>query len=754
MSFSPPPLRWLALAALVLLVVAVGAAALAGLSPTGTTPRDAAQPAMAAALPLKIITRESGLTAITAENLRQAGVDVRQTPPDLWQLRRGERPVPLLPLGEGQDLHLVFYAEASDNPYSAEQVYWLDVAPEGGLRPPARAVGPASGEAQTVAAAVQTVEWHQTYSSRLPVDVPTDDGAALPAAPASDKWLGDVLLGGRELTLPLVVTNPANGPAELHIRLWANTASLEADPDHHVVLALNGQTLGEGFHEGQGFWSIQAEAPAGLLKPGENALVLRAPGDTGARIEQNYPDWLQLIYPQGLTAQDNALEFSAAPGSFVLSGFKAGSTVLLWDVSDALHPVQLLRDQQLLKADATGLAFADATATGDTLRRYAVASMEGLRQPARVVAPQPDDLRQMVGGDYVVIGPSQLLAATQSLRDWRQANGLTPVTADVEAIYEQFAGGQRGPEAIRNFLRFASEQWSTPPRFVLLVGDATYDPRGYSGPAARDADLTPTCLVETHFVGETASDHCYADLDDDLSPELAVGRLPARTAQEIAAITTKIIAYEKVTRDAPWLHDALLIADKEAEFATASQRIADEVLTPAGYRVESMDLADPTMANPEAARSQLFNALARGVGLVNYVGHGSPRWWAGQLLSSEDAAGLRNSDRLPIVTALTCLTGFFQHPTTQSLAEAFLWAEGGAVAAFMPSSEGITYEQTPVAINFYEHLLGGQFTTLGEAIQATKRDLAQAGGNPDMIRTFNLLGDPALRNLYPLSTAP
>lgn len=759
MTNSPRTLRWLALAAVALLAVAAAAAALALRVTSDASERDAQPPAVTATLPLKIVTAEHGLTAITAEDLRAAGFDPREITAVQWQLRKGEQSVPLLPMGEGKDLRLIFYAEASDNPYSQEQVYWLDVTTGQGLRPEVRSIGLPESQPQGVVTGTQTIEWRLTYNSRLPVDAPVDAGGdaaqLVPsvALPATDKWLGDALLGGRQLTLPLTASNLAVGPARIHLRLWANTSSPEADPDHRVQLALNGQPLGEGVHEGQGFWSIQVAVPKGLLKPNENELALSAPGDTGARIEQNYPDWLQLTYPQTLTAQDGPLAFTTPSGSYVLNGLKSGDEVLLWDVSDPALPVQMLRNQQPLKATADGIAFTDAEpATDAMLRQYAAATPDSLRRPVRITAPQPGDLRQIAGGDYLIIGPSHLLAATQSLRDWRQENGLTPVTVDVEAIYEQFAAGQRGPEAIRSFLRFASEQWATPPRFVLLVGDASYDPRGYTGPAGRAADLTPTCLVDTYFVGETASDHCYADLDDDLSPELAVGRLPAQTHQEIATITNKIIAYEKTPPDGSWLRNALLVADSDPEFPAASQRIADEVLTPAGYQVDTLHLGEPATADPEAARSHLFEALENGVGLVNYVGHGSPRWWAGELLSSEDAAGLRNSDRLPIVTALTCLTGFFHHPTTQSLAEAFLWSEGGAVAAFMPSSEGVTHEQIPVAISFYDHLVGGQFATLGEAIQATKRDLAQANSSADMIRTFNLLGDPALR--LPLLPAP
>lgn len=747
---SPRKLRFLAVGIAVLVAVAV-LSALAWRFLPDRSAGGASSPATTTALPLKIVTEQAGLTAITAADLQRAGVDPAVVADEQWQLRKEDQPVPVLPLGRGKDLQLVFYAETSDNPYSAQQVYWLEVAPEQGLRPAARTVTLSPEKPRSVVSGTLRLDWRQLYNSRLPQDPLTStDVVTAAVAPASgerptiDRWLGETLFGGRQLVLPFVLADLAPGPAELHLRLWANTSSPEANPDHRVQLLLNDQPLAEGTHEGQGFWSITADLPAGLLRQGENSLTLISPGDTGARVEQNNPDWLQITYPQGLTAQDGALHFAQSRGEVVLTGFRAGERLLLWDVSAPDNPLQLLASQEL-RAESDGLAFSDPDANAD-LHEYVAATISGLRKPTSITAAVSGDLRSAEPADYLLIGPANLLQAAQPLAEWRQQHGLKPLAVDVEAIYEQFGAGRRGPAAIRNFLRYAREQWPSPPRFVLLVGDASYDPRGYLGIAGHAVDHMPTCLVDTYFVGETASDHCYADLEDDLAPELAVGRLPAETADEVNAIVAKIIAYEQMPTDADWLRNALVVADAEVEFTSASQRIAGEALSPAGFQVDTLYLNDPSLAEPAAARQRLFAALDAGRALINYAGHGSPRWWAGELLSSEDAAGLHNQSRLPIITAMTCLTGFFHHPSTVSLSEALLWADGGAVAAFMPSSEGITTEQLPVAMGFYQHLVGGDHSTLGEATVAAKGDLVESGKtNADMIRTFNLLGDPGLR---------
>lgn len=742
MTRSPRLIRLLAAASVGLLVLAVAAAALA-IRRTA----DGSASALSGTLPLKIVVERPGLTVITAEDLRRAGVSPAETATDAWQLRREDQAVPLLPIGEGKSLRLVFYAVPSDNPYSPQQVYWLEAAKAGGLRPEARALVPAAAGPRSVITGTLWVDWQRQYNSRLPAD-PEDVRPAHAARPTPNRWVGDPLFGGRELSLPFAVPNLAPGPARLHLRLWANTSSPAFNPDHHVVVQVNGQVVAEGTQDGQGFWFIVADLPAGLLRQGENTLVLRAPGDTGARVEQDNPVWMALRYPQALTAQAAVLALDYCGGEVTLAGFPNREPVLLWDVTDPDRPLRLTADAPLQAGADGALAFAYPIAPDAGPRRLAAAALSGLLRPAQVVAPRPEDLAALPGADYLLIGPQDLLAATEGLQEHRRSQGLSAQAVDVEAIYEQFGAGRRGPEAIRRFLRHALETWSPAPRFVALVGDASYDPWGYTGEAARAADRVPTCLVDTFFVGETASDHCYADLDGDLVPELAVGRVPAQTPDQVRSFAAKLIAYERTAADASWLRRALLVADKEEEFQNASQRIADEALVPAGIQPQLLSLADPANADSAAARATLLAALDQGVGLVNYSGHGSPRWWASELLSSDDALALRNRERLPIVTAMTCLTGYFHHPVTLSLGEALLWSEGGAVAAFMPSSEGVTVEQLPVALSFYQHLLGGQHSTLGEAIRDTKRDLVQANANPDMIHTFNLLGDPATRVLF------
>ena len=195
------------------------------------------------------------------------------------------------------------------------------------------------------------------------------------------------------------------------------------------------------------------------------------------------------------------------------------------------------------------------------------------------------------------------------------------------------------------------------------------------------------------------------DFDDDGLPELAIGRLPAGTAQELSGIVTKIIGYEQ----GPPLTEAVLAADTGFE-GTSAQVGA---LLPGG--LTQTPVYHSAFGNDDLASAALLAALDRGPLLVNYFGHGSVGVWQGDLLVSEDAPTLMNGLKLPLFLNMTCLNGYFQD-LTESLAEALLKApNGGAVAVW--ASSGLTEPEGQVAMDkeFLHLLFNGESLSIGEA---------------------------------------
>jgi len=106
---------------------------------------------------------------------------------------------------------------------------------------------------------------------------------------------------------------------------------------------------------------------------------------------------------------------------------------------------------------------------------------------------------------------------------------------------EIFKAGMEMRVLRRDFLQYASQYWKTPPQFVLLAEDASFDLKNYLG--FGDWDIVPTRLIDTSSM-ETASDDWLADFDGDGITKLAIGRLPVRSKGESASMVDKILAYE------------------------------------------------------------------------------------------------------------------------------------------------------------------------------------------------------------------
>jgi hypothetical protein len=360
-----------------------------------------------------------------------------------------------------------------------------------------------------------------------------------------------------------------------------------------------------------------------------------------------------------------------------------------------------------------------------------------INRPASIALNEPSNLKNKKNkADMLIIARREFFDAMDPLRALRESQGLRVRMVDITDIFDEFGNGEATPQAIRDFLLFATTTWKKKPSFVLFAGQGSLDPRNHLG--FGDSDIVPTKLIDTGLM-ETASDDWFVDFNDDGVPELAVGRLPFRTQNEAATMVSKILSYER-SRPA---NEALLVSDVNDGFDfEAANGLVRETL-PTSLTITRIDRGRVEAA---AAKTSLIDALNRGPKIVNYVGHGSVNLWSGNLFTNDDARGLTNADHLSLFVMMTCLNGYFQDAALDSLAEALLKAEhGGAVAVW--TSSGMTGPVAQAVINqqLYKLLFGsagldGRAPRLGEAVVRAKATTDDA----DVRRTWVLLGDPAM----------
>ncbi len=675
----------------------------------------------------KVTVDEDGIYLLSHADLVAAGLDLGGADPQRISLSNQGQEVPLLVSGEGTELSIIFQGTGNTTRYSRENVYWLDLNGVVGKGMAGRDVPPGACGAPATSF-LHTVRGEEDlfYAGMAPE--------------GEDHWYWQKLLAPETTDLPVDVVDLVPGDGLLRLALLGYTSD-GVSPDHHVRIHLNGCTVGEASWDGQERHVIESAVPHSCLLEGENILGLEALGDTGARVDIALVDWFELDYQRHFIARDETLAFRGQGGSYALGGFSA-APVWLFDVSAPLDTA-LIADAVVENTESGyTLSFCDDEPSG---RSYEAVSQAGLRRPTSITAATKSaELRSASNqADYIVITHEDFRQTIEPLVEWRRGQGLTVLVVTITEVCDQFNYGLVDPRAIRELLRYAHTHWAKPaPQYVLLVGDASYDYR--DNLQGSNKSLLPTSLVETVFSGQTVSDNWFVCLDDqDVLPDMAIGRLPVSTADEARAVVDKIIAYEQHAPGGAWRQRVVLVADgKEASFATQSDLLAEQSV-PSSYEVSKVYAG--SVEDPQSAVAQ---ELADGSLIVNYVGHGSIDLWSDdRLLSSEQIGSLGNDGRQPMVILMSCLLGFFGHPERDAMAEELLLAkDGGAVAVFAPSSLTLSSDQGPLNRALLNALLGVDTPTVGQAILEAKRSVAaETQGQRDVSETFTLLGDPALQ---------
>ena len=520
----------------------------------------------------------------------------------------------------------------------------------------------------------------------------------------------------------------ASNQAQLEVALQGATAQ-----NHQVLVQLNGVDVGTLNYVGQSNSSQTLLVNPTLLREGDNTVRLIAQGGSG---DVSLVDSLRLTYARLYRAENNSLNFTAADSSVVnVEGFSSAKISVL-DITDPNNVQAVL---PVIRAQGTSyVATIPPGDAGGRTRNLLAFAAEQFAQPAAITLNQPSNWSQTdQSADFLIITDKQFRQSVNRLALLRGSQGMNVSVIDVEDIFDEFSYGAHSPQAIKDFLSWANAHWQKAPRFVLFVGDGSYDPRNYQGRG--QFDLIPTKMVETRYM-ETAGDDWYADFDNDAIPEMAVGRLPVRTIQEADAIISKIVNYQPASNRNG--RGVLLVSDKTGpdgfNFETTSNEL--KPLIPANVGVQSIVRQEEDGAT---LRTQILNSLNQGPLIANYAGHGTYDKWTGDgVLRAADAAALTNSGKTSLFITMTCMNGYYVDTTTDSLAEALIKVDnGGAVAVW--ASSGITLPTGQAEINqkLYQQLFSEQGLTLGEAVQRAKAATADA----DVRRTWVLFGDPTMK---------
>jgi hypothetical protein len=631
----------------------------------------------------------------------------------------------------------LFYAAPRYSRYTYADVYFLSADATPGARMAMRSASPAG--------LLAGAAWTDLISETNTIYMPDCICGRLPPGRDGDRWAWDALTRPGDPSSSFNITLPTLDASRLAtLTMWlVGYTDVTAAPDHRVAISFNSTVLGNVDWDGKQAITATLPVASGVLVSGVNTLAFSLPGLSGVSVEGAWLDAFAVRYARGSAPlgalRGRAFTGEAAPRAYTLA---LTSTVGLraYDVTNSDQPVRL-SDVSVSGSDVT---LGDVGVSG--ARGYALVAENDIRVPDAIRLTTA--LPAIAGADYLIITPSAFAPALTALINLRQSQGLSVAVVDLQAVYDAY-DGRPIPDAIRAYIANAYAAWNPRPTYVLLVGDGTFDPKRYRPNTF--TSLLPAYLADVDpWTGETASDNRYVTVDgSDALPDLLVGRLPVNTLAEAQTVVDKIVQYETQPAPGGWNGVTAFVADDAdpaGDFAAQSQALVAAFIT-SPFTAQSLFYL-PSAVTVTATQQTVLSRWNAGAGLMVYDGHSSTHQWAAErLFHDSDVAALTNGPRLPVMLELTCLTGSFQSAGISTLDETLLrHPDGGAVAVWGATGLGVSTGHEFLAEGFLQNLYQNRNPGLGAAALAGKLRLAaQAPAYADLLDTYLLLGDPAMR---------
>ncbi len=498
----------------------------------------------------------------------------------------------------------------------------------------------------------------------------------------------------------------------------------------------------------------------------ENRSVLKFTFTPATISDKGHLDYFEIEYHKNLTATDNELLFFSNPidGNIKFNGNNfSGSDFKVINVSDFANP-------KIVNVEISGGSFSfTSIENSEFSSKYLAVHSAKYKKPNKGVKETNSNIRgELQGSKYIIISPLVFKDQAGRLKNYRSIESQFPISSTVvfiEDIYKEFSGGLLDPTSIRDFLKYAYENWQIKPEYVLLFGDGDYD---YLNVEGVGKNFIPSFqqLESLYEINSYPYDDFYSRISgDDKKADLGIGRLSITNINEAKIVVDKIINYETNLDDGLWRNRITLLADDglagyadgkitdDTSLHTNQSEILSNNYIPKSFDRKKIYLSNFQTINTGIGRrkptcnTEIINAINNGTLIFNYFGHGSPDLWAHEQVFERTVSipQLKNKE-LFFLTAATCDFGKYDDPNLQSATEEMILMENtgmiGGISAVRPVYSG---ENAALTYDFYTFMLGLK-DSLGLPVPIGKAYFKLKNKNSDTNdEKYHLFCDPALR---------
>jgi TusA-related sulfurtransferase len=390
--------------------------------------------------------------------------------------------------------------------------------------------------------------------------------------------------------------------------------------------------------------------------------------------------------------------------------------------------------------------------------------------------------------DVVVVRPKAWSSALQPWKLYRESQGHEILEVD----------SAQSAETIRASIRQVAATKPNTLKFILLASDVGVLPNQQVAiPVFYHAS---TALIKFGGDEQIASDSTFGDLDGDDLPDVAVGRMPADSPQQLTKLLARTIDFERSQAAARWRREVHVVAgvggfgalaDGAIEMTTR-RFLSDRIPGWADVTMTQASPQSPFCPDPWRFSETTINRMNQGGMLWVYIGHGHVKTldylrcnneWL-PIMTNENVPQVRIGPNSPIGLFLACYTGAFD-AVEDSLAEQLVTHDNGLVAAIASSRVSGPYGLAMLSSGMLTECFERKTTTIGEILLNAKRDMMRpiapvdkvagtkdqsqmlsalatalspegydlAAERQEHVWMMNLIGDPLLRLNHPHEVA-
>lgn len=323
---------------------------------------------------------------------------------------------------------------------------------------------------------------------------------------------------------------------------------------------------------------------------------------------------------------------------------------------------------------------------------------------------------------------------------------------EVQDIYDNFGYGiDHHFYSFKQMTKYMKENWSNL-EYVFIIGKALeYNSMRTQNDVINNKDRV--FFVPTF--GYAGSDNMLFSEGNFPDPYFAVGRLAARSAEDVKNYLEKIKQYENAPNlaqtidDKYWMKRVMHLGGgktpgEQLSIQNGLERMAKILADPImGAEINAFykKSGDPVQFNTNEKINGLFN---NGLSIINFFGHSSPGTWD---FSIDNPKNFNNTGRYPFINSFGCYSGNL-HGDSKGISESFvLEKEKGGIAFFASIGVAFVSSLSNYGESFFQSLLN---TSRGKSYGQVIKDLATKNRNAifsdlALYSQLTLHGDPAIK---------